>query len=244
VSSTPPAGPTAFDGSPIGPPHGYAPVDLTEVAEPGLTRRGRRAKAAPSPSAYWRGWPEIRADLRACTGLVLLLVAAGLVAGLVWWWLAPRADFRITDTGPVVIGDPSDELFVADDSVFTLVLAGFGLVAGAAAWFLRHRRGVAVVLALAIGGTAMAAVAWQLGELLGPAPTQAQISDVGAVVTTGLELNSLPALAVAPFVALLVYVGAVLCTAADDLGRTDAQPAPSVPGEEHPLVATPGLPAS
>ena len=71
---------------------------------PAPARRSRRGDAVPSPAAYWRGWPEVRADLRSSALLVLALAAAGVLAGLVWWWLAPRADFRITDTGPVAIG--------------------------------------------------------------------------------------------------------------------------------------------
>jgi hypothetical protein len=191
----------------------------------------------------------MRADLRASARLVLLLALAGLLAGLVWWWLAPRADFRVTDTGPVAVGNPSEELFAADDSVFALVLAVFGLAAGVLAWFRRRHRGVAALLALAIGCSAMAAVAWQLGELLGAPPTEAQLADVGAVVTTGLHLASLPALAVAPFAALLLYVGAAVYVGNDDLGRTGdpvgfapaSSTGPSFPAgnEGRPLVETP-----
>jgi hypothetical protein len=204
----------------------------------------------PAARAHWRGWPEIRADLRSSVRLVLVLALAGVVAGLIWWWLAPRADFRITSTGPVAIGDPSEELLVADDSVFALIVIGFGLVAGAAAWFLRQRRGVATVLALAVGGSAMAAVAWQFGEFLGAGPTHAQLADVGRVVTTSLTLGSLPALALAPFGAVLAYLVPVITSHRDDLGRTPGA-APSAgtgpatdSGEpdERPLVtAPPGL---
>jgi hypothetical protein len=179
----------------------------------------------PAPHATWRGWPEIRADLRGSVRLVLLLALAGLVAGLFWWWLAPRADFRITADGPVSIGNPSEELLVADDTVLALILTGFGLLAGVGAWFVRRRRGVATVLALALGGSVMAAVAWQLGELLGQGPTRAELAHVGGVVTTSLTLGSLPALALAPFAALLAYLVPVVTAHRDDLGRTPA-PAP------------------
>jgi hypothetical protein len=187
---------------------------------------GPDSAARAAADAYWRGWPEVRADLRSSARLVLVLAVAGLLAGLLWWWLAPRADFRITDAGPVVIGKPSEELLVADDAVLALILLGMGLVAGAAAWFLRRRRGVATVLALAVGASAMAAVAWQLGEFLGAGPTEAELSDIGTVVTTSLTLGSVPALALAPFAALLAYLVPVLTVHRDDLGRTpDPKPA-------------------
>jgi hypothetical protein len=243
-SSPPPAGPDAPDGLDrlVRPPDGIAATRSLghDTGPAGVVTAG------PAAHAYWRGWPEVRADLRSSVRLVLALVLAGVVAGLLWWWLAPRADFRITAAGPVAIGNPSEELLVADDAVLALILTGFGLLAGAAAWFLRRRRGVATVLALAFGGSAMSAVAWQLGELLGPGPTQAQLTDVGRVVTTSLTLGSLPALALAPFGALLAYLVPVIAMHRDDLGRTP-DPAPlgthrriadaDVPDED--LVAVP-----
>jgi hypothetical protein len=244
VSSFPP--PSASGGSRPAPDGSEHPDGPDPVGGP--LRRSRRGHGVPAPAAYWRGWPEIRADLRVAARLVLVLAVAGVLAGLVWWWLAPRADFRITDTGPVAIGNPSEEIFAADDVVFALVLAGFGLVAGVSAWFLRRRRGVAMLLALAVGCTAMGVVAWQVGELLGAGPTKAELADVGAVVTTALRLASLPALAVAPFAALFAYLGGVLHAAHDDLGRIEpgrsgppgsGGPAPFPPGEERSLVDVP-----
>jgi hypothetical protein len=199
----------------------------------------------PAAHAYWRGWSEIRADLRSSVRLVLVLALAGVIAGLVWWWLAPRADFTITGNGPVAIGNPSEELLVADDAVLALILTGFGLVAGAGAWFLRRRRGVGTILALAVGGAAMAAVAWQLGEVLGAGPTQAQLTDVGRVVTTPLRLGSLAALALPPFAALLAYLVPVVTAHRDDLGRTPSPEADAPAAEVDPrdedesLVAVP-----
>ncbi len=152
---------------------------------------------------------------------MLVLAGVGVPTGLLWWWLAPRADFRITETGPVVVGQPSEELLVAVDAVLALLLAGVGLLAGTAAWFLRRRRGVATVVALAMGTCLTAVVGWQLGELLGPGPTEVQLAEVGNRVTTGLSLASYPALALAPFAALLAYVVAALYARRDVLGRLE-----------------------
>jgi hypothetical protein len=178
--------------------------------------------AVPS-AARWGGRGELRADLRTAGILAGALLLCGLPAGLLWWWLAPRADFRITADGPAAIGQPSQELAVSDDSVLVLILVGLGLLAGAFAWALRRRRGVAVVAALALGAAAAAVVAWQVGELLGPPPTEAELADVGRVVTTPLRLSAVPALAVAPFSAVLAYLVGALVARGDDLGRAGAR---------------------
>jgi uncharacterized protein DUF2567 len=162
---------------------------------------------------------EVRRDLRGAAVWALALAAAGIPAGLLWAWLAPRARFEVVEGGAVPVGNPSAELLVADDSVLVLVLAGLGLLAGGIAYAMRRRRGVATLVATAVGTAVAAALAWQLGELLAPGPTAAQLGEVGTRVTTGLDLTSLPALAVAPFTALLVYVVAALFSDADDLGR-------------------------
>lgn len=181
----------------------------------------------PLPADRWDGRREFRADLRAALQLAFGLAVAGIPAGLAWWALAPRADFRITEDGPAVIGSPSSELLVADDAVFVLVLAVVGLLAGLAAWLLRRHRGVVLVVALAVGATASGAVAWLVGDLLGGGPSKEELATVGGVVTTGLHLNATAALAVAPFVAVLGYLLCVITNADDGLSRDDASPAPS-----------------
>ena len=196
---------------------------------PGGAFRLRSPGAIPA-AARWRGRAELRADLRSAIALAVGLLLCGGPAALLWWWLAPRADFRITENGPVPVGDVSPELLVADDVVFALVLAGAGLLAGVAAWFLRRRRGVATVLALALGACLTAVVAWQVGEMLGAGPSDTELADVGARVTTSLTLSSPAAMALAPFTALLAYVVAVLYTPDDGLGRTEPEtPAPVAP---------------
>ena len=165
--------------------------------------------------------------------LVGLLLLAGVAAGLLWWALAPRATFEVTADGVVPVGHPSAELPFADDGVLTLVLAGLGLVAGLVAWRLRRRRGVATVLALALGAVLASVAAWQLGELLGAGPSPAELAAVGTRVITPLRLRSPAALAVAPFLAVLGYVVCTLLSASEDLDRPD--PVPVVPHAGRPV---------
>jgi hypothetical protein len=178
----------------------------------------------------------VRADMRSSVRLVAALALTGIPAGLLWRGLAPRADFRVTDSGPVPVGEPSIELSVADDAVLVLVLAALGLLAGAAAWALRRRRGVATIAALALGTGLAALLAWRLGEVLAPGPTEAELGEVGALVTTPLRLAALPALAAAPFCAVLAYLVATLVARSDDLGRTpdlgSSEPSAPPPAEE------------
>jgi hypothetical protein len=198
VSSTP----WTVDADPAGP-----------RAEPPAT------DAPPAAQAHWRGWAEVRSDLRISLRVALLVALAGLPAGLLWWALAPRVVFLVTDAGPEPVGDYSDEFRVADDAVLALVLLGIGLVVGVATWFLSRRRGVGAVLALAVGGSLAAVLAWQLGEVLGAGPSEAQATE-GARLMTALQLGSLPVLALAPFAALLGYLAATVCAPDDGLGRT------------------------
>jgi hypothetical protein len=173
----------------------------------------------PPPGARWGGWPEVRADLRTAVRVALLVGLAGLPAGLLWWQLAPRVTFVVTDAGPEPLGDFSEEFRIADDAVLALILLGVGLLAGLATWFLSRRRGVAAVLALAVGGLLAGLIAWQLGEALGAGPSESQALDPGTRLTTGLQLGSLTVLAAAPFTALLGYLAATLGAPDDGLGR-------------------------
>jgi hypothetical protein len=196
--------------------------------------------APPAPPARrpWSAWAELRTDLRAALGLALGLALAGVPAGLLWWWLAPRAGFRITADGPVAVGNPSAEIPVANDGVLALVLAGLGLLAGVLAWRLRRRRGLATLLALALGTVLAGVVAWRLGAVLAPPPTRADLGHIGSIVSTGLSLHSLPVLAVGPFAAVLAYLVPAAYSATDDLGRVEPPVAPPAPPVSEPEPAS------
>ena len=207
-----PSPPTAF---PVpGPPS-------TQPAPPVLGGPGAAAWQPVRPAAV-AGLRGSRADLRGALLTVLALAVAGLATGGLWVWLAPRADYRVTATGIEPIGrPPSSELFMADDGVFVCILAGLGLLAGLVVWLNRSRRGALSLAALATGMLAAGVVTWQLGTRAGPGPTDAQLADVGATVTTALSLGATAALAVGPFVAVLTYLVATALTSRDDLGRPE-----------------------
>ncbi|WP_104529983.1 hypothetical protein [Blastococcus saxobsidens] len=174
---------------------------------------------APHRDVHWRGWPEVRQDLGGGLGVFAALAVSGVPAGVLWWLLAPRADYRVTADGPVAVGLPAAEVPVGVDSVLLLVLLGLGVLAGGLAWLRRRTRGVGMLVVLTLGATLAAVGAWQVGALLGQPPTEAELTAVGSTVTTGLGLRALPVLAGAPFAALLTYLACVLVTADDGLGR-------------------------
>jgi hypothetical protein len=206
--------------------------------EPAALEPAAFAPAPPPPELWpparrpWTPWADARADLKVALALLGGIALAGVPVGLLWWWLAPRAEFHITADGPIADGVPSPELLVADDGVLALLLAALGLLVGILGWRLRHRRGLAVLLALAFGSALAGVVAWRLGVLLAPPPSRAEVSHVGGTVTTGLSLGALPVLAVAPFVAVLAYLVPAAYSASDDLGRTDTKAAPRLPEAE------------
>ncbi|QXG75785.1 DUF2567 domain-containing protein [Modestobacter sp. L9-4] len=204
--------------SPGGQPGGVEPV-----GEPG-------PPVPPWAQARRAGVPGLRGsrqDLRTGLLTVLVLALSGLPAGALWLWLAPRADYRVTETDVVpVSGLPNSELFMSDDGVFVLVLAALGLLAGLVVWRLRSRRGALLLTALATGVLAAGVVAWQLGAWLGAGPTEADLTEVGRTVTTGLGLRATAALAVGPFLAVVVYLVAATYTSRQDLGRPEPDDQP------------------
>jgi hypothetical protein len=219
-------------GAPAGP--GAPPASRQAPPPPGWAPRQPASRAGWGP-----GLRGSRADLRAGLITVLALTVAGLGAGALWAWLAPRVDYRVTEGQLVpVVGVPSAEVFMADDGVYVLVLAGLGLAAGVLVWLVRSHRGVPALVGLATGMVGAGVVAWQLGEWLGAGPTEAELTEVGATVTTGVDLGATAALAVGPFVAVLTYLVATALTPDDDLGRPDD----GAPRPEHQLPLRPPLP--
>jgi hypothetical protein len=221
-----------------------APEAAAPASSPGPTPIGLDPRPWPPARRPWSVMAEVRGDLRAALLLLVAIALAGLPAGLLWWWLAPRASYHITADGPVAVGSPSPELLVADDGVFALILAGLGLLAAVVGWRLRRRRGVATLVALAIGAAFAGVVAWRLGVLLAPRPSRAAVQHAGGTVTTGLDLGALPALAVGPFVAVLAFLIPAAYSARDDLGRVDPRSAAALaaPPAPEPVIPSGGSP--
>lgn len=202
-----------------GPDHsvaGFAGHPGGTAVGPGAGRRAERR--AGGTAGRWGGVAELRADLLPALRLAGLLVVAGIPAGLLWWLLSPVVHTVVIEGQTIAVEPTATERAPAGSVVFTLVMAGFGLLAGLAVWLRRRHRGVTVLLGLAAGTALAGVVAWQLGEALVAWFGDSVETRVGPAEAV-LDLAALPALAVGPFVAVLVYVAGTLLAAGEDLGR-------------------------
>jgi hypothetical protein len=161
-----------------------------------------------------------------------LVVAAGVVAGVVWWWLAPMARTDL-EQGSVYLRGHA-ELQAAQDCWFAVVLGALGvLTATVHAWWSsgptgrgpdgRSHRGSVGAVRRVVGLTAAmllaALVAWQTGSLLGPDPLAAQVAAGAQHPLTPLQLHSSGALLVGPFLfAFTAFLAAVFGAGPDRSG--------------------------
>lgn len=155
-------------------------------------------------------------EARSALRILGLLAATGIPAGLLWLVLAPRREFEVVDGGFRPL-EPQSEALIGADAWLLVVTGVLGVLATGVVWQFVRSRGVAIVVGLAAGVLASAVVAWQVGEWLGPGPSQAEQSQIGTVVTSALELRAIPVLVIGALLATLVYLVAVSFVPGDDL---------------------------
>ncbi|MGN6301655.1 MAG: hypothetical protein ACTHN8_11265 [Angustibacter sp.] len=123
-------------------------------------------------------------------------VVLGVVLGVAWRLLAPLARADVVGGGVYLTGHP--ELQVAQDGWLALLLGLLGVTAATvqSARAREPQAGRAVVALL--GVLAVGAVAWQVGQWLGPASLAAQVAAGAKHPTTPLELHTASVLLVGP----------------------------------------------
>lgn len=142
----------------------------------------------PVPEEGTRRHRTAGAARRAVAETVLGSVAAGLVAGLVWWLVAPEVTVGVRGGQSVLITAEARGLFGVDAS-FGLVGAVTGLLLGVV-MFIRHREHPTAVLAgLVLGGVVGSLVAWQVGSTLGPGPLGDRTDGAADGVTLAIPLD-------------------------------------------------------
>jgi hypothetical protein len=164
--------------------------------------------------------PPPRRSVPATVARLAAFVGVGVLAGVVWWWLAPlaRAD---ADAGAVYLRGHT-ELQAAQDCWFAVVLGVLGvLTATVHAWRSSggassgHGRAgtrqVQQVLALTAAVGLAGVIAWVTGSWLGPDDLATQVADGARHPLTPLQLHSVAALLVGPFLfAFTAFLAAVL----------------------------------
>lgn len=178
----------------------------------------------PSPRpvrTWWDGLRMGRAEIEAAFRIALGLTVLGIPAGLLWLVLAPRREFRVVDGGFQAL-EPQSEALIGADGWLLLITGVIGVLAAGLVWRFARSRGVAPILGLAVGMVAESAAAWQVGERLGGAPPEEELTRLGTIAAQGLQLRAMPVLVVGAFLATLVYLVAVSFVPRDDLTRTGA----------------------
>jgi hypothetical protein len=135
----------------------------------------------------------------AAVGVVL---GAGLVWGLLWWWLAPTARTVIQDGGVYLQGH--EELMVGQDGWFVVLGAITGAVLATIWPALTRSRPVAGLFTGMAGCVAAGLVAWGLGAWLGPDALTSQLAHGSKAPLTPIALHTPAALLFAPFLFVVV----------------------------------------
>ncbi|MGI9004679.1 MAG: hypothetical protein ACR2FU_00490 [Streptosporangiaceae bacterium] len=153
-------------------------------------------------------------------GLIL-----GLVAGLAWTALAPRAVYVVVGRGSANVVNPETAAFISADAWYCLIGAVGGIIIGVAGYLLAVRRHGPAPMAAVLAGAVVAGMAARvIGERhgLGPFNHQLLTSKTGTLLHAPLSLAgdpsavfwptkaSLPAVAFWPLAACLVAGGIVL----------------------------------
>jgi len=166
------------------------------------------------------------------------LMVAGVVTGLAWLLLAPRAKIQIAADGSGYYVDASPHEYVQADLVF----AGLSLVLAVLAAVAVRRRvrsyPVAAVTALAVGGQLAAIIMWQIGVMFAPLDrAAAQGAKAGTIVLDGLDLGAKGLLLLVPVAALATWLALDFLTAPHDDTAT-------APAGDSPDASPPGADAA
>ncbi|UPZ31781.1 AAA family ATPase [Streptomyces sp. LRE541] len=187
------------------------------------------------PAGYGLGHqedgPGMKTELREAAIVAVAMAAGGLLLGVLWWWLAPHVPL-VSDDTTVYLKDTEGEQAIGVDGTFTLLALALGLVSALAVFLLRRRGGIALVVALTVGGVLGSLVAWRLGIWLGPTQdvvAHAKEAGKGVTFDAPLELGAKGALLAWSVSALLVHLGLTALFAPRDPDPFDSPYYPKSP---------------
>lgn len=218
--------------APLTPPH--QPHDSSREDNP-----WQAPPAGPGPSSMYAhetakdraaAAAELRKDLRDATLVLVAVTLLGVALGLLWLWLAPRVPL-ISNSEGVFLKDTEGEAAIGADGTFVLLAVALGALTAAAVFVLRRHGGVALVLALALGGLFASLLGWGIGVWFGPSQDvveRAREAGEGVTFDAYLELRAKGALLAWPVAAMVVHLGLTAL-----FGPRDPEPdwpdAPSTP---------------
>jgi hypothetical protein len=167
----------------------------------------------------------------AITGMVVSLAATavlGLLAGLIWGQVAPRAQLQEVSAGVAQVVNAETRAFIGADGWYCVIAAVGGVLTGISGYLLgiRRRGNVAqgaVTIGLILGAVAASFVMRWLGEQSGYQAYQHQLAHAaaGATFSSSLTLGAKSALAFWPLFTSLVIVLA-------EVGRRRRDPGPEL----------------
>ncbi|MGW7468720.1 ABC transporter permease [Streptomyces xantholiticus] len=200
--------------APLTPPHQpHEPHDSSPENGP-----WQSPPAGPGPSSMYAhetakdqaaAAAELRKDLRDSALVLVAVTLAGVALGLLWLWLAPRVPL-ISNREGVFLKDTEGEAAIGADGTFVLLAVGLGALSAVAVFLFRRRGGMALVLALAVGGLLASLLGWGIGVWFGPPrDVVAHAREVGEGVTFDayLELGAKGALLAWSVAAMVVHLG-------------------------------------
>lgn len=135
--------------------------------------------------------------------------ACGILAGLAWAALAPRALLQVVSRGAAVVVNAETSAFITADAWFCIIAAAGGLLTGLVGYRVAvRRRGAAAALGLILGALAAALLMWWVGSRLGLASFHHRlaVSAPGTRFDSSLGLGATSALAFWPMFTALVIV--------------------------------------
>jgi hypothetical protein len=186
--------------------------------------------AAPAADGRLRGRSVIGlADVWTAVLGTVAVVLVGVIAGFVWLWLAPRPHGVVSASGGKSVQfDSANKVFASADVTFLFIGVGAGVLCGIVASILARRRGVAVSVAMAVGGTLASLLAAFIGRALSGGPQDYWL----ARASVGphryfIELTTRRFLVGWPIAALLVVFVVGLFTPDPPIEMEPTEPAPA-----------------
>jgi hypothetical protein len=180
------------------------------------------------------------ADLWTVILGTICVIPLGVVAGFVWLWLAPRAMAVADGKGKTGLLDPGTKAFAGADVTFLLIGVAAGVLCAVAAATLARHRGLAVSVAMAVGGTAASVLAAWIGRTLSAGPANHWQNHVSAGNHRYfIELGNRQFLLGWPIAALVITFIVGLLTPDRPVAIEPTEPAPSQTEPSQPETGAP-----